>query len=69
MNINLPDKRSLLLFRLLPFGALGGIIFVFNSNLEMPYLLRGYLTLMEAQVGLLALFFASRKWVRWSRTR
>jgi hypothetical protein len=63
MNVS-PSDRSL--FRLLPFVALGAVIFAFNSNLEMPYLLRGYMTLLEAQVGLLALFFAGRKWVRLS---
>jgi hypothetical protein len=28
----------------------------------VPYLLKGYATLLEVQLGFLALFFASRKW-------
>lgn len=46
---------------LLPYLVLGIIIFSFNSSLDVPYFLRGYLTLLEVQVGLLALYFLLRK--------
>jgi hypothetical protein len=49
--------------------VLGILIFSFNANSELPALLRGYATLLEIQVGLLAVFFASRRLVRWGKNR
>jgi hypothetical protein len=43
--------------RLLPYFCLGGFVFWSNSNLELSYFLRGYLTLLEAQMGLALLYF------------
>jgi hypothetical protein len=62
-----PDKSlksRLALFRFMPLMAIGALIFAFNANQEMPYLIKGYVTLLEVQTGLLAVFFASRKWLR-----
>jgi hypothetical protein len=59
---HLSDKRSPL--RLAPFLALGVLLFAFNANQDLPYLLRGYVTLLEIQVGLVAVFFATRRLVR-----
>jgi hypothetical protein len=67
MKINLSDKQSV--FRLAPFLALGILIFSFNPNPDMPYFLRGYITLMEVQVGCLAVFFATRKFIKLGKNR
>jgi hypothetical protein len=56
MNISGSNKK--LLLRSLPFLGLGLLIFTINSSLEMPYMVRGYVTLLEAQLGLLGLFLA-----------
>jgi hypothetical protein len=42
--------------RFIPHFILGGIIFWGNSSLELPYFLRGYLTLLESQLGLALLY-------------
>jgi hypothetical protein len=65
--MNPSDSRSLL--RLAPLLVLGILIFSFSANSELPTLLRGYATLLEIQVGLLAVFFASRRLVRWGKNR
>jgi hypothetical protein len=54
-------KSRLTLFRLLPFWAIGVLIFAFNANQDTPYLIKGYATLLEVQLAFLALFFMSRK--------
>jgi hypothetical protein len=72
MGMNVLDKSlksRLTLFRLMPFVAIGMLIFSFNANQDVPYLLKGYATLLEVQLGCLALFFASRKWLRWGKKR
>jgi hypothetical protein len=50
-------KIPRLLSGYLPYLILGGVVFWGNSNLELPYFLRGYLTLLEAQLGLALLYF------------
>jgi hypothetical protein len=64
---HLSDKRSLL--RLAPFLALGLLVFASNANQDLPYLLRGYVTLLEIQVGLLAVFFGTRRLVKLGKNR
>jgi hypothetical protein len=67
MSINVLNKSTrsrLSLLRLVPFAALGFLIFSFNANQEMPYMVKGYLTLLEVQVGFLAVFLATRKLIR-----
>jgi hypothetical protein len=49
------------LVKMLPYGLLGLAVFSFNSSLELPYVVRGYATLMEFQVGFLVLYFLSQK--------
>jgi hypothetical protein len=49
--------------------AIGALIFSFNANQEMPYMIKGYLTLLEVQVGFLAVFWTSRKVMRFSKRR
>lgn len=50
-------KDSTKWLRLVPFLVLGGVVFSFNSSLDLNYLLRGYLVLLETQVGIILLYF------------
>jgi hypothetical protein len=49
------------LIKMLPYALLGLAVFSFNSTLDAPYIVRGYSTLMEFQVGFLILYFLSQK--------
>jgi hypothetical protein len=49
------------LIKMLPYALLGLAVFSFNSSLELPYIVRGYATLMEFQVGFLVLYFLLQK--------
>lgn len=49
------------LIKMLPYAILGLAVFSFNSSLELPYIVRGYATLMEFQVGFLILYFLLQK--------
>jgi hypothetical protein len=49
------------LVKMLPYALLGLAVFSFNSSLELPYIVRGYATLMEFQVGFLILYFLLQK--------
>jgi hypothetical protein len=49
------------LIKMLPYAVLGLAVFSFNSSLDVPYVVRGYSTLMEFQVGFLILYFLSQK--------
>ena len=44
-----------------PYAALGILIFSLNSGSELNYFLRGYLVILEAQVGIVLLYFAMSK--------
>jgi uncharacterized membrane protein len=48
-------------WRLLPFLALGALVFAFNSSLELNYLVKGYITLLELQAGIVVLYFLLAK--------
>ncbi len=54
-------KLTSITLKSLPFLILGCIIFSFNSTLELPYFVKGYLSLIEAQTGLLLFYFLFRK--------
>jgi hypothetical protein len=47
--------------RVLPFLGLGVVIFTLNSATEWNYFLRGYLTLLELQAGIVILYFLRAK--------
>jgi len=47
--------------RFAPYAALGILIFSFNSGSELNYFLRGYLVILQAQVGIVLLYFAMSK--------
>ncbi|MFN6236456.1 hypothetical protein, partial [Microcystis sp.] len=48
-------------WRLLPFLVLGVLVFAFNSSLELNYLVKGYITLLELQAGIVVLYFLLAK--------
>jgi uncharacterized membrane protein len=52
-GVKIPKSR----WRLLPFLALGALVFAFNSSLELNYLAKGYVTLLELQAGIVILYF------------
>ena len=43
--------------KLLPYLVLGGVVFAFNSQTNLNYMLRGYFTLLETQVGIVLIYF------------
>lgn len=47
--------------RFAPYAALGILIFSLNSGSELNYFLRGYLVILQAQVGIVLLYFAMAK--------
>jgi hypothetical protein len=47
--------------KMLPYGLLGLAVFSFNSSLDLPYMVRGYATIMEFQVGFLIIYFLLQK--------
>jgi hypothetical protein len=49
------------LAKMLPYALMGLAIFSFNSSLDLPYVVRGYATLMEFQIGFLILYFLVQK--------
>jgi hypothetical protein len=47
--------------RLLPYITVGSLIFYFNSQLELNYLIKGYLTLMECQLCILFTYLINKR--------
>lgn len=47
--------------RFAPYAALGILIFSFNSGSELNYFLRGYSVILQAQAGIVLLYFAMSK--------
>ncbi|MEG4013478.1 MULTISPECIES: hypothetical protein [unclassified Microcoleus] len=47
--------------RLAPYAALGILIFSLNSGSELNYFMRGYLVILQAQAGIVLLYFAMSK--------
>lgn len=43
--------------KLLPYLVLGGVVFTLNSQMDLNYMLRGYFTLLETQVGIVLIYF------------
>ncbi len=62
--IKFPNKRENIKLnglRLLPYIAVGGLIFYFNSATNLNYIFKGYFVLLEAQAGILLLLFLTGK--------
>ncbi len=47
--------------RFLPYAAFGLLLFSLNSATELNYFWRGYLVILEAQTGIVLLYFAMSK--------
>lgn len=43
--------------KLIPYTILGIVIFSANSRIDSNYLVRGYITLIEAQLGIVIFYF------------
>ncbi len=69
--INFKSKRQNLKLnwlRLLPYIAVGGLIFYSNSATDLNYIFKGYFVLLEAQAGMLLLLFLTGKLSRNQRS-
>lgn len=61
---NLNNQRLKLNFhrlRLVPYLAIGCLIFYFNSNLNLNYLVKGYLVLIESQLCIILIYLMTAK--------
>ncbi len=54
-------KLKLHQLRLVPYLAIGSLIFYFNSNLDLNYIVKGYLVLMESQLCIMVIYFLTAK--------
>lgn len=61
MSIDIFPKPQLRLsrtwIRLFPYAILGIVIFSLNSATDLNYIFKGYLVLLESQVGILVIYF------------
>ncbi|PSB02833.1 hypothetical protein C7B64_11425 [Merismopedia glauca CCAP 1448/3] len=55
------SKTPIKLLKLLPYTLVGLGVFWFNSETNLNYLFRGYLVLLEAQLGILIVYFLMSK--------
>ena len=44
-------------FKIVSYAVLGILIFSFNSAIDTNYLIRSYATLIEAQLGIIFIYF------------
>lgn len=61
---NLNSERLKLKFNqlhLISYLAIGSLIFYVNSNLDLNYIVKGYLVLMECQLGIIVIYFLTAK--------
>jgi len=61
---NRKQRQYLTGLRLLPYAALGALVFSLNSGTNLNYIFRGYLVLLEAQVGIVLIYFLMSKLTR-----
>ncbi|MDJ0733620.1 MAG: hypothetical protein QNJ47_05950 [Nostocaceae cyanobacterium] len=47
--------------RILPLLVIGGLLFYFNSAIDLNYMVRGYFVLLEAQATILLLLLLTGK--------
>jgi hypothetical protein len=55
--------------RLIPYIILGISVFAINSTLELNYFLRGYLVLLESQIGIIVLYLIIARIVKRGKRR
>ncbi len=54
-------KLKLNQLHLVPYLAIGSLIFYLNSNLDLNYIVKGYLVLMESQLCIIVIYFLTAK--------
>lgn len=54
-------KFKLHQLRLVPYLAIGSLIFYLNSNLDLNYIVKGYLVLMESQLCIIVIYFLTAR--------
>lgn len=64
-----PLRLSQNRLRLFPYVILGGLIFAFNSSLQLNYFFKGYLTLIESQIVIIGIFFLMAKLAKKNKNR
>lgn len=57
-------ERNLTWLRLIPYAAFGALAFSLTSAANLNYFLRGYLVLLEAQAGIVVIYFLMSKLAR-----
>ena len=57
----IPWKSGL---RLLPYAALGILVFAWNSQNDFNYFFKGYLALLECQAGIVVIYFLMTRLAR-----
>ena len=55
------NRLKIRLLRYFPYLILGSLILYTNSQLNLNYFLRGYLSLLELQIGIVVIFFIASK--------
>ncbi|NJK73971.1 MAG: hypothetical protein HC786_32520 [Richelia sp. CSU_2_1] len=55
--------------RFAPYAALGILVFSLNSTSELNYFWKGYLTILQAQAGIVMLYFAMFKFRQYSKNK
>ena len=55
--------------RLIPYAALGMLIFSLTSTTEVNYFFRGYLVLIQAQAGIFVVYFVIAKIMKMRRDK
>jgi hypothetical protein len=55
--------------RFAPYAALGILLFSLNSTSELNYFWKGYLTILQAQAGIVMLYFAMSKFGKYSKNK
>ncbi|VEP16191.1 conserved hypothetical protein [Hyella patelloides LEGE 07179] len=58
-SIDIKGRNKLLKY--LPYVLLSFIVFGANSGLELNYFVKGYISLIELQVGILLIYFITSK--------
>lgn len=53
----------------IPYLTLGTVVFIFNSETHLNYFMRGYLVLLESQIGLVLIYFIIAKIVKRNRRK
>lgn len=47
--------------RFLPYAALGIVVFALNSSFEFNYFVKGYLTILQCQAGIVLVYYLMQR--------